>query len=829
MRQNIKLLSALSLLISTFLHAQTEDKKTTIYEIDIPPGPCKTVLIELASQTRHEILFGKDANPQVPCPAVNGALSLERALNQTLSTQNFWFSISNGQIRIEDSSKKDALLPKITVVGYLQGIKDISITHEDDSQERFPLANLPLSVQSVSNNQIRDVQARNMDDAVNYIAGVEYQESTGGISPLFYSRGTPTPYSINGKFYSRTLLAFDPAVLERVDIVQGPTANYMFPGGLMNFVTKKPIDKTQIESRVSIASYDYYKTALDVNFGNKISGTRLIGSAENSKGIKGYQSNERYIFSPSYRHTFDNDAQLLLWGMHQEEKMHPNTITLHQSIVNQQLPRDHSTILPWSSSDRSDSFVALTLTDIIWNNWLMTAGANWTQARQDFSIGVFGNTLAPAQILFFLQNSLIEASPELLNPNAQFAFLPYFYSKGNKTRSYGFDVAFEKPVTLLNFEGFIRIGYEYQYFDLFERIRAVPPLITTSETNPIGIPYLALINIDYPNYLIPEPSTPAPIGYSEQPTDFHGIYVTQSYDLSDPLTLYIDLRYEDMKFNDTTINDVDPSVRDLDFYAHYQELTPRVGLNIDWTDSVSSHISYNESFSYQFTLNVDKLVNENKEEFADPIINRQYEVAFKYNWIDDKLLSSLTFYKVESSNILFSNRIQGTFIENAAPNRKFEGVIFNTSGAISDNVEIITNVSYNDNNATTIIGVDDVGNPIPSTTDTSNRTRISAKYVGNLWLYYDSDEGPYKNVNMGFGAKYVGERFGDDANTFTLPSYTVYDVFFDIGLSHNFSLEFSIRNIFDKYYYKSSLGLPFLIEEGEPRTFSLTFKSKHNF
>ncbi len=776
--------------------------KTQTYDLDISPAPCKQALLELASQTKHEILFEKNAEPQESCPSLKNTMSLEEALTLTLAPLDLAFSISDGQIRIHTAKKKEAVLPKITVLGYLRGTSNAQIVYEDDSLERFPLASLPLSVQSIKEEQISNVQARTMDDAISYIASIEFFDSVGGLTPSFYSRGITTPFSVNGKFYSRTLLPFDPAVLERIDLVQGPTANYMFPGGLLNFVTKKPHEKQELKYRVSGGSYDFYRGEVDINFAEEEhkTQTRLVAVAENSKGIKDFTAREQYTFSPSFNYAFDNGAQFHLWGMHQEIREFPNNLTYHESLLGERLPREQQNAFPWSWSKRIDSFLAVTLSDITWEDWTISTGANWNRFRLDFA------------------NTLFGPGPEEFRPDDDPENPPtlFLYNEGSHVSTYGFDVSLERPVSLFGLDGILRTGVEHQRYDILTRTHFI-----------LGVyNFFPTIDIYQPDYSIPEPDKPITWGYDTQPTDFYGFFVTQSYDITDYLTMYLDLRYEDMQFEDIRVNEL----FDLRIVttARYQELTPQIGFNIDLSDTLTAHLSYNESFSYQFAFDIDKLLSTGAQEFSDPLLNKQYEIALKKKWLDKNLLSSLTLYRITSSNILFSNfNLQG-FYKSIAPNRIYEGAILNTTGSITPDIEIIANISYNDNNVTVASGLDLNGVGIPSD-DTTKRGRVTAKHVGNLFLHYDANSGQYKKINFGLGIKYVGERYGDDLNTFVLPSYTTYDTFLEYEFNDTLSVELSVRNVFDKYYYKSSLGSLTTIEEGEPRTFTLTLKSSFDF
>jgi iron complex outermembrane receptor protein len=80
--------------------------------------------------------------------------------------------------------------------------------------------------------------------------------------------------------------------------------------------------------------------------------------------------------------------------------------------------------------------------------------------------------------------------------------------------------------------------------------------------------------------------------------------------------------------------------------------------------------------------------------------------------------------------------------------------------------------------------------------------------------------------HLGAGARYVGERAGDDANSFYMDSYTVADAFVRWDLptqGYKTSLQFNIDNLFNKEYYPATTGSSTLqVEEGALRTARVT-------
>ena len=101
----------------------------------------------------------------------------------------------------------------------------------------------------------------------------------------------------------------------------------------------------------------------------------------------------------------------------------------------------------------------------------------------------------------------------------------------------------------------------------------------------------------------------------------------------------------------------------------------------------------------------------------------------------------------------------------------------------------------------------------------------AAQNIASLYLTHHlalpSDAGQWR---VGGGARYVGERAGDNANSFWLDSYTVADAFVSWEsqlLGDKTRLQLNARNLFNREYYPSSGG-NLRIAVGEPRELRLS-------
>lgn len=96
-----------------------------------------------------------------------------------------------------------------------------------------------------------------------------------------------------------------------------------------------------------------------------------------------------------------------------------------------------------------------------------------------------------------------------------------------------------------------------------------------------------------------------------------------------------------------------------------------------------------------------------------------------------------------------------------------------------------------------------------------NRPPDVPELTANLWGHYMF--GPWQ---MSLGARYVGKRFGDNANTLELPAYTVVDAAVSYRFDRSALLRALVRNLGDKTYAIATYG-PTQAVLGERRHFEI--------
>lgn len=168
----------------------------------------------------------------------------------------------------------------------------------------------PLTVISIPMDILEDQQVNNVEDALRNVAGVtKFKQGNGG-EEKFSIRGFDASQSlykdgarINNVFNATNIATTETANIERYDILKGP-ASILYgqgePGGVINYVTKKPLF-TQYRSAEVIAGSDDYKR-IEADLAGPLSDTfayRLIVSSEDSGSHRDFTARDRQLLAPS--------------------------------------------------------------------------------------------------------------------------------------------------------------------------------------------------------------------------------------------------------------------------------------------------------------------------------------------------------------------------------------------------------------------------------------------------------------------------------------------------------------------------------------------------
>ncbi|WP_026374574.1 TonB-dependent receptor [Aestuariibacter salexigens] len=286
------------------------------------------------------------------------------------------------------------------------------------------------------------------------------------------------------------------------------------------------------------------------------------------------------------------------------------------------------------------------------------------------------------------------------------------------------------------------------------------------------------------------------------------VMITNVSDVSDALSLHVQLRHESIHFDRLYIN-WDGTVRDRStLETTFQEQSISIGLNYqpDDNSSIYSHyvISHDPVFSdYRFVYDVANLT---------PSDVRQIEIGYKGVFDEQRTELTGAVYKL-TKRVNTQPSANNVFFDSDADSI---GLELSLNSHLSDNVSIGINAAINNTDFGHYfdpeIGLDVSGN---------TPVNVPEKML-NLRASYQFDELP---IEIGASSNYVSSRWADSQNTVQLNSYTLHKLFLAYH-GEQYYVGLHVNNVSDEIYGPwSDIYYPNQVILGPPRNIEFTFKA----
>lgn len=230
--------------------------------------------------------------------------------------------------------------------------------------------------------------------------------------------------------------------------------------------------------------------------------------------------------------------------------------------------------------------------------------------------------------------------------------------------------------------------------------------------------------------------------------------------------------------------------------------SPRIGLVYQPSDTVSLYASYSRSFA-------PVSGRDSEGEPFIPTRGTQYEVGIRTDFLDGRLTANLAAYHLNKTNIVTTE----DFIFEAGPQQivsqigeqRSQGIELDVTGEILPGWNIVIAYAYTDAQVSEDNEVSE-----------GNRLNGIPKNQASLWTTYTIQSGDLRGLGFGLGLFYVGNRFGDIANTFELGDYLRTDAALYFRRDR-LNAAINIRNLFDIDYSSFGYARTFT-DRGDPFT-----------
>jgi iron complex outermembrane receptor protein len=193
---------------------------------------------------------------------------------------------------------------------------------ESDDVSKMPISNMenPQVYSVVSKELMKEQVVTDYNSAFKNVPGAGIAEVRNQGRTTSISRGFATPQLVRNGVGSFTYSTIDPANLERIEVIKGPSATLFGStlssfGGLFNRVTKKPFDTFKGEISFSAGSWDLNRLTADINTplnADKSALLRVNTALHSERSFQDAGFARNFLIAPSFSYAVNDRLTLLL-------------------------------------------------------------------------------------------------------------------------------------------------------------------------------------------------------------------------------------------------------------------------------------------------------------------------------------------------------------------------------------------------------------------------------------------------------------------------------------------------------------------------------------
>lgn len=162
---------------------------------------------------------------------------------------------------------------------------------------------IPFNIQVVTDEFLKDHNAVSLIDAVQYVAGVTVGNTSMQEQDIFNIRGLRASRPKRNGY--RRYYSFDMTNVQRVEVVKGPSSALFGeaqPGGIINYITKRPLPERETEVSVRYGRWDNRRFYVGHTGPFREDDKRLLyridASYQKSNGYRDFEREERAVVAP---------------------------------------------------------------------------------------------------------------------------------------------------------------------------------------------------------------------------------------------------------------------------------------------------------------------------------------------------------------------------------------------------------------------------------------------------------------------------------------------------------------------------------------------------
>ncbi|WP_157944638.1 TonB-dependent siderophore receptor [Mangrovicella endophytica] len=656
------------------------------------------------------------------------------------------------------------------------------------SKTATPLIEIPQSISVVTTDQLEDRGVQNLGEALNYTAGVISQPFGNDVryfAPIIRGFDATNSVYLNNFRFIRDFgaLAFEPFGQERIEVIKGP-ASVLYgqgePGGLINLIQKRPTGETFGEAGIEVGSDNRYVAKFDyAGVANDVVSYRLTGLGRLADGEQDFIEDNRFYIAPTVTIEPDADTSFTLLSSLQYDTGTSQIGLPLQGTINDNPNGSLPPSRYLGEPDFNDN-----------ESWIGTIGYEFRHR--------FNETFEVRQNVQYLK---FDADSN----NLYFSFLdPVDLRTGYRgvnvqsetIDSLGIDNQLEAKFDTGAMQHTTLVGLDYKLNNQWR---------SSNFSGSVGP-----IDVFDPVYGQPVTVNPDGANITDVTQDQVGLYLQDQIKF-DRLNVSLGLRQDWAGLDDNESGDE----------ANYDKLTGRAGALYLFDNGFAPFVGYSTSFSP--TAGVSDVTGE----LFDPTEGEQIEGGFKYQPLGWNSFITASVYDLTKTNVVSTQAVPdgagGLESETSQTGEiRSRGFEFEATANLSQGLSLIAAYTYTDAEITEGDDTIDATTGLVTATTTGNRPANIPEHAASLWLNYELQSEMLKGLSFGGGMRYIGERYGNNANTIDLSSATVFDAAIRYERD-SFEAKLNVNNIADKEYF-ASCNFGCFYGEGRQVIGSLTYK-----
>ncbi|WP_210712916.1 TonB-dependent siderophore receptor [Pseudomonas sp. MWU349] len=758
------------------------EQSTSVRAYNLPAAPLASTLNQIASQAGLALSLNPSLAAGKTSAPVKGQFDAPGALREALRGTGLQLEHSSaGTYSLVATPEGVVALPQTNITGQQAGesawgpvdgylaTRTAAGTKTDTS-----LVEAPRSISVATRQQMEDRNVQNLDDAVRYMPGIvsaSYGSDTRydwmrvrGFEPTQFLDGLPLPRGVYANPKAETWN------LDRLALLRGPASSVYGqtpPGGLLDMVSRRPSADTSHAVQIQYGSDNYRQ----INFAStgKIDDEGqflygLSGVVRDAGTQVDHIDNKRYNIAPSLTWNIDTDTKLTLLTQFTRDdtgatsQFMPIQGTKIKSPLGDVSHHKNLGDPDYEFYDRTYYALGYAFEHRFNDVWQFRQNLRYTKSElsfQQLTVGSYAYSPADAA------GNISRTSTNVDEDIGQFAV----------------DNNFQANFATGDIDHTVLIGLDHQrtstsYLSIYGD-GGKTNIFNPVYDQPIVRPARAGAYYDY-----------------DQKTIQTGLYVQDQMAL-DNWRLTLGGREDWVHQGTTYLNKKDVTNTDRS-----KNFSGNAALSYVFDSGVVPYISYAESFQPASNASVSPT------ESYKPTEGKQWELGVKYQPPGSNTLLSAAVYDLTQKNVLVTSiGAGGESITNQTGEVKVKGLELEAVSDVTDNLKVI---------AAYTLAKSEVQKGIYK----GNRLQLMPNQQASLWTDYTWHSGVLDGFGIGAGARYTGNTYGDQANTWLgkADAYTVFDaaVHYDLGRLDNSlkgaSLKLNATNLFDKDYLSTCDG-----------------------